>query len=177
VKDSTETNENIDKSDIIENITEYISLVSEYNLDELSINTENYKVQLKRNIAPPPQPTQREYASESPVQYDIPIPQQPATVPQQPSKEVKTDEIIANENQALVMSPVNGTFYVAPAPDQPPFVQEGDTVNTESVVCIVEAMKMMNEIKAECNGTIDKILVENADSVNEGQALIVIKTN
>lgn len=71
----------------------------------------------------------------------------------------------------LIKSPMVGTFYIAPSPDSPPFVQMGDQVTEESVVCIIEAMKVMNEIKAEMSGKILDILAANGESVEYGQPL------
>jgi acetyl-CoA carboxylase biotin carboxyl carrier protein len=75
---------------------------------------------------------------------------------------------------ATIASPIVGTFYAAPAPDAPPFVKVGDTVDADTVVCIVEAMKVMNEIKAEQCGVIRKVLVDNATPVEFGQPLFEI---
>jgi acetyl-CoA carboxylase biotin carboxyl carrier protein len=74
-----------------------------------------------------------------------------------------------------ITAPIVGTFYRAPAPDQPPFKQAGDRVEPADVVCIVEAMKVMNEIKAGLRGTIRKILVENATPVEFGQPLFQVE--
>ncbi len=79
------------------------------------------------------------------------------------------------ENTVAIESPMVGTFYRAPSPDAEPFAQEGDTVDPEKVVCIIEAMKVMNEIKAETSGTIIKILVENGEPVEYGQPLFLVK--
>jgi acetyl-CoA carboxylase biotin carboxyl carrier protein len=68
-----------------------------------------------------------------------------------------------------------GTFYSAPSPDSPPFVKTGDTVSEDSVVCIIEAMKVMNEIKAEAKGKIVEVLVENGDNIEYGQPLFRLK--
>lgn len=74
-----------------------------------------------------------------------------------------------------ITSPIVGTFYSSPAPDKPVFVKEGDSVSDDTVVCIVEAMKLMNEIQAEVSGEIVKIYVENAQPVEFGQPLFGIK--
>jgi len=74
-----------------------------------------------------------------------------------------------------IPSPIVGTFYAAPSPTAEPFVKVGSTVDEESVVCIVEAMKVMNEVKAEIRGTIRKILVNNGQSVEYGQPLFLVK--
>ncbi len=75
----------------------------------------------------------------------------------------------------IIHSPIVGTFYRAPAPDTPPYVEVGDTIKAGQVVCIVEAMKLMNEIQAEKGGKIVKILVENAMPVEYNQVMIVLE--
>jgi len=75
-----------------------------------------------------------------------------------------------------IVSPIVGTLYTAPAPDAPPFVSPGEKVGPESVVCIVEAMKVMNEIKAELSGVIRRVLVEDGTPVEYGQPLFEIET-
>jgi acetyl-CoA carboxylase biotin carboxyl carrier protein len=75
-----------------------------------------------------------------------------------------------------VTSPMIGTFYASPSPDTDPFTAVGDRIGDESVVCIIEAMKVMNEIKAECSGEIVEILVENGEPVEYGQPLFLVKT-
>lgn len=75
-----------------------------------------------------------------------------------------------------IVSPMVGTFYRSPSPDAPPFVNPGDKVNDKTVVCIVEAMKLMNEIEAEVKGEIVEVLVENGQLVEYGQPLFLVKT-
>jgi acetyl-CoA carboxylase biotin carboxyl carrier protein len=79
------------------------------------------------------------------------------------------------EDGQEILSPMVGTFYASPDPDSPAFVNVGDTVGEESTVCIIEAMKIFNEIKAQCNGTILKILVNNGEPVEFGQPLFLVK--
>ena len=74
-----------------------------------------------------------------------------------------------------ITSPMVGTFYRSPSPDSPPFIQEGDTIKTGQVVCIVEAMKLFNEIESEVGGKIVKILAENGKPVEYGQKLMLVK--
>lgn len=74
-----------------------------------------------------------------------------------------------------IESPMVGTFYSAPNPDSDPFVSSGSSVSSDTVVCMVEAMKVFNEIKAECSGTIDRVLVQNGESVEFGQKLFLVK--
>ena len=78
-------------------------------------------------------------------------------------------------NLIEITSPIVGTFYRKPAPDQPAHVNEGDSVTPDSVVCIVEAMKVMNEINAEVTGTIKEVLVEDGDPVQFGQPLFLVE--
>jgi acetyl-CoA carboxylase biotin carboxyl carrier protein len=74
-----------------------------------------------------------------------------------------------------IESPMVGTFYEAPAPDKPAFVKVGDSIDAETVVCLLEAMKIFNEIKAECSGVVERVLVSNADSVEFGQSLFLVR--
>ena len=76
-----------------------------------------------------------------------------------------------------VLSPMPGTFFRAPSPDDPPFVKEGDSVKKDDTLCIIEAMKIMNEIEAEDNGVIQKILVESGQAVEFNQPLFIIEPN
>ena len=86
----------------------------------------------------------------------------------------ENNEISANESGLPIKSPIVGTFYRKPAPDKPPFVEIGSHVNAGDVVCIVEAMKMMNEIKSEFTGKVSAINIEDGEPVEFDQPLIVI---
>lgn len=81
----------------------------------------------------------------------------------------------ADENTVLIKSPIVGTFYESPSPDAPPFVKVGDTVTPGQVLCIIESMKLMNEIEAEVAGTIVAKLIENGRPVEYGEALFSVK--
>jgi acetyl-CoA carboxylase biotin carboxyl carrier protein len=83
-------------------------------------------------------------------------------------------EAAAAENETLIRSPMVGTFYMSPDPESPPFVSPGSSVGPDSVVCIVEAMKVFNEIKAECSGKITKVLVKNGQAVEFDQPLFAV---
>lgn len=89
--------------------------------------------------------------------------------------EKKTDEESSDSNLHTVRSPIVGTFYRAPAPDADPYVQVGDVVSVGTVLCIVEAMKLMNEIESDVNGKVVKILVENGKPVEYNQPLFLIQ--
>ena len=87
-----------------------------------------------------------------------------------------TEEEAAGANEHVVKAELVGTFYRAPAPDSDPFVEEGDTISEGDVLCIIEAMKIMNEIECETSGVIKKILVEDAEPVEFDQPLFIIET-
>lgn len=91
------------------------------------------------------------------------------------AEELKEAKPARAANLVAITSPMVGTFYRAPAPDAPPYVEVGDTVKPGTVVCIVEAMKLMNEIESEVSGTIAEILVENETPVEYGQELFLIE--
>lgn len=95
----------------------------------------------------------------------------PSVHPTAPAPAKKEDEGLVT-----IDSPMVGVFYAAPAPGEPPFVAVGDTVDEQQTVCIVEAMKLMNEIEAEVKGRIKRILVENAQPVEYDQPLFVVET-
>lgn len=156
-------------------IRELIRLIDESSIEEFEIDNDGTKVTIKKastgEVAASPQ------ASANIVEAP-PAPAVPPTAPQvktvsAPQAEEEWDEA----NLHKIVSPMVGTFYRAPAPDADPYVKEGDTVNSDSVVCIVEAMKLMNEIEAETCGTIVKVLVENGQLVEFGQPLFLVKTS
>lgn len=82
-----------------------------------------------------------------------------------------------SDNLVEIKSPIIGTFYSQPSPDSDPYVQIGSAVSPQTVVCIVEAMKVMNEIKAETTGTIAQVMVENGQAVEYGQVLFKVRPN
>jgi acetyl-CoA carboxylase biotin carboxyl carrier protein len=90
------------------------------------------------------------------------------------SASIENKEISAVESGSIIRSPIVGTFYRKPAPDKPPFTEIGNHVNSGDVVCIVEAMKMMNEIKSEFTGKVSAINIEDGEPVEFDQSLIVI---
>ena len=98
----------------------------------------------------------------------------PAPVVCQTTINTPAAEVEAPKGKAIT-SPMVGTFYAAPSPDADPFVEVGKTISEGDVVCIVEAMKLMNEIKAECSGKISQICVSNGDPVEFGQVLMYVE--
>ena len=107
---------------------------------------------------------------------------EPTVSPKQTSSQSDISEMKNTATEGLdstsgheVLSPMPGTFYIAPSPDDPPFVKEGDSVKKGDTLCIIEAMKIMNEIEAEDKGVIQKILVENGQAIEFNQPLFIIE--
>lgn len=145
----------------IKEIKRIVELMKDNDLTEFSIKDENFELAMKRGTGEP----QVVYATPvaAPVASAAPV-AAPATVP-------------ADEDDGLIEipSPIVGTFYRKPAPDADNFAQVGTEVSEDSVVCIIEAMKVMNEIKAEVKGVIRKILVDDATPVQYGQPLFLVE--
>ncbi len=102
-------------------------------------------------------------------------PAAPIASPQDTARESVPPPSSASSRLLEITSPMVGTFYRAPAPDEPPYVEVGDRVRVGQTVCILEAMKLMNELESEVSGTIVEILIENADPVEFGQVLMRVK--
>lgn len=98
-----------------------------------------------------------------------------AAAPPSPSAAAEPAPASADDGLREIKSPMVGTFYRASTPGEPPFVKEGDRVSGDTVVCLIEAMKFFNQIKADCSGTIVKVLAEDGDPVDYGQPLFKIK--
>jgi len=154
-------------------IKELIHAIDKSSIDELMIKGDG-KAQLTIRKHP-----QGQTSLVSPVATPIPsavVPQKAVDVSQEAApiqKEERPEE--QDTNLHKVVSPMVGTFYAAPSPDADAYVKVGDKVKTDTVVCIVEAMKLMNELEAEVQGEIVEILVENGQLVEYGQALFVVK--
>lgn len=101
----------------------------------------------------------------------------PAQAPAQPAPNAGAAPAADAEEAGFiyVKSPMVGTFYRAPSPESPPFIEEGGKIKADTVVCIIEAMKVMNEIQAEVSGKVVEVLVENGEPVEFGQALMKVK--
>lgn len=153
----------------LEKIIELIHTVSESNLTQFTMEEGNLKISMKTDkqtkvIAAP------QAAAAVPAAMVTETVQ--AAVPAQENVQQTQEEILDGN---VVKSPLVGTFYNAPSPDAEPYVKEGDTVKKGQVLAIVEAMKLMNEIESEFDGTVEKVLVSNEEVVEYGQPLFVIK--
>ncbi len=158
----------------LDRLKQLIRLMEKHDLTEVKLEGGDQKWVLRRgganNFAPG-------YPGPSPVAY-APVPQYPGAaggpLPGEPA-EVASDAPATDEGLVEITSPTVGTFYPSPQPGDPPFVKVGDRVSSETVVCIVEAMKVFNQIPAEVGGTIVKALVSDGDAVEFGQALFQVK--
>jgi acetyl-CoA carboxylase biotin carboxyl carrier protein len=153
-----------EKKNDLKKVKELIDLMIEKDLVEVEIVEGDSKIHLKRpgshiSIATPaPMPMMAPQAAAFAA---------PAPAPEQSSS--------ADDKFADIKSPIIGTFYSSPSPDSPPYVKVGDHVTAETIVCILEAMKVMNEIKAETTGTIEKVLVTSGQTVEYGQVLFKVR--
>jgi acetyl-CoA carboxylase biotin carboxyl carrier protein len=148
----------------LKEIKEIIDLMNQNELTEIEIEREGVKLKIKKSSLEAGETIVRR-----PVEVQVsPVPITPAIAPTlaapTPGKATKT-----------IASPMVGTFYRAPSPEAPPFVDVGQIIEVGQVVCIVEAMKLMNEIKAEVKGKIVEVAVENAEPVEFGQTLFVLE--
>ena len=156
-------------------IKKLIKIIDSCDINEIEIDEGETKLRVVKSR---PQQTaeQPQIISYTPAPVHM-IQSQPAAVQEapQPKAEEKTETKLAGKNLIEVKSPIVGTFYRAPSPNADPYVQVGQTVTVGTVLCIIEAMKLMNEIECEVEGKIAKILVENAQPVEYNQVLFLIE--
>ena len=151
----------------LKDIKAIIDLMKKNSLSEFELEKQDFKIKLKRGgagIIAAPMDEGVTYALPASVQIAQPAVASPATA-----------SSAANSGNLEIKSPMIGTFYRAPSPESDEYVQIGSEVNPDTVVCLIEAMKVMNEIKAEVRGVITEILVDNAKPVEFGQPLFKIK--
>ncbi|WP_425391845.1 acetyl-CoA carboxylase biotin carboxyl carrier protein [Ekhidna sp.] len=153
-------------------IQELINFLSESGLEEVNIETDDFKVSIKRSaeqhvIASAPQ------AAPAPAPAAAPAPQ--AAPAPAPSSDGGDDASASNSNLVEIKSPMIGTFYRSPNPESPSFVEVGSSVKAGDPVCIIEAMKLFNEIESEVSGKIVKVLVDNSQPVEYDQPLFLVE--
>ncbi|MES2013403.1 MAG: acetyl-CoA carboxylase biotin carboxyl carrier protein [Pseudomonadota bacterium] len=142
-----------------------IDLVEESGISELELTEDGEKVRISRN-----------FTSNAPQQYSNYAPMQYAVAPQANAQQAApaiADAPVVEEGHA-VKSPMVGTFYRSPSPDAKSFVEVGDTVAVGDTLCIIEAMKLLNEIESDKAGVVKKILVDNGQAVEYGEPLFII---
>ncbi len=150
----------------LKKIEELVELMKKNDLIELEISHGDEKIQLKRSDPRPSQVTAMPIVA--PVANGVPV--QPAAAGEPAAAAEQSDDNLVN-----ITSPMVGTFYSAPGPEMDDFVEIGSAVGDQTVVGIIEAMKVMNEIKAETTGTIAEIKVKNGQAVEYGQVLFRVK--
>ena len=144
----------------VKRVKQLVELMKSNDLTDVEIKQGDWQITLRRN-------SQAVSVSSAPVV--VPMQAAPAT----PPSIVVTAPVVSAEpaNTTVITSPMVGTFYSASNPDTPPFVKVGDTVTPDKTVCLIEAMKVYNEIQAECTGQIVAVLVKNGDTVEFGKPL------
>ena len=150
----------------IDKIKQLIEMLEDSSLSELDLKDDDGHIRLNRAVATAPVQT---IAMPAPAAVAAPIaaPAAPAAAP------APTAPAAVSGHQ--VKSPMVGTFYQAPSPDAKPFVTEGQSVKQGDVICIIEAMKMMNHIEADTSGTVKSILVKDGEAVEFDQPLVIIE--
>jgi acetyl-CoA carboxylase biotin carboxyl carrier protein len=167
----------------MEELRELIALLRENGLAEFELEREGFRVRLRRELTPSKPTSEIDFATSQQILHERPAvptnnsPVAPSVSPTAPSHPGASAESRASEDQDLhiIHSPIVGTFYRAASPNAEPFVKIGSPVTGDTVVCIIEAMKLMNEIQAETTGEVTKIYVENGQPVEYGQPLFGLK--
>ena len=150
-----------------------IDLVSESNISELEITEAEGKIRIVKSDPNPPQAPQTVYMQAPAVAPAPPAPSAPPAAELAPAAPIAPEP--GAETGHVVKSPMVGTFYRAPSPGAKPFVEIGDSIKEGQPICIIEAMKIMNEIEADGSGTIKRMLCENGQAVEFGQPLFIIE--
>lgn len=151
----------------VRKVRRLVELMKEHDLGEVDLRQGDQRIRLRRGAEPI-------------VSLPTPAAPAPAASPAASSPAVAASSTAAaaedEANVAYVTSPMVGTFYAASSPEAPPFVSVGDQIGADTIVCVLEAMKVFNEIPAECSGSVAAILVENGDAIEFGQKLFKIQT-
>ena len=160
----------------IEDLKAIVSLFDHSSLMELHLQQEGVDLQLSKRENYPVSDSKKvtETIEEKPVAL---VPTKEIIAETVATKAPEVQEAVAKEDLQFIKSPIVGIVYLAPSPDDPTFVQVQDKVQVGQPVCIIEAMKIMNEINAEISGEVVEILVENGQMVDYGQELFAIKKN
>ncbi|NHC40026.1 acetyl-CoA carboxylase biotin carboxyl carrier protein [Bacillus sp. MM2020_1] len=165
----------------VQEIRELIKLVDQSSIDEFVYENEGSKIKMKKNVAA----TYVSQLNTVPQEVETVLTPQPVLTTATPSvtiqelkqelQEAETANQADTTNLHKIVSPMVGTFYASPTPDADAYVKIGSTVTKDSIVCIVEAMKLFNEIEAEINGEIVEVLAKSGQLVEYGQPLFLVK--
>ena len=148
-------------------LKELIRILEDSSLAELEIEQDDRRIRLSKQTSG--------MMMAQPAMHPAPAPS--AAPAGGPAPDASGEEDAVDEGLLMVESPMVGTFYSAPAPGEDPFIKPGDTVAADTTVCIVEAMKIMNEVAAKVSGKVERVLVENGDPVEFGQPLFAVRPN
>jgi acetyl-CoA carboxylase biotin carboxyl carrier protein len=167
----------------VQEIRELIKLVDQSSIDEFVYEFEGSKIKMKKNIVEAAAVVRPVVQAVEAAPVSVPVQAQQFAAPPAPKQdavaavETKTEEKIAADTSDLhkITSPMVGTFYASPSPDADAYVKPGSKVSKDSIVCIVEAMKLFNEIESEVNGEIVEVLAKNGQLVEYGQPLFLVK--
>lgn len=152
--------------DTIKELKKYVDFMNEYDLEQLEIEKDGKRVNLKKNPKMGTMPAFSAFPAHPPR----------GTHPESVGMGGSGAAVPAAESKFTeIKSPMVGTFYRAPAPDAQPYVDKGQSIKKGDVLCIIEAMKLMNEIKAEVSGVVRDILIENGEPVEFGQVMFLIE--
>ena len=146
-------------------IQDLINFIKKSDLDDVSIETENYKIRVKKN---------QNKNTNQPKKVVEEIIETTSEIQKAETKQNKTKETNESNNHLIIKSPMIGTFYRASNPKSNPFIKEGDIISEGQTICIIEAMKLFNEIESEVSGKVIKILIDDASPVEYDQDLFVI---
>ena len=152
----------------LKEIQNLIKFVAKSGASEVSLEMENVKITVKTATDTPKVVVQEPIVI--PPQQQVP-PSQPLTTPGDSSEPTTPDE---NSNYIMIKSPIIGTFYRKPSPDKPSFVEVGDSISEGTVLCVIEAMKLFNDIESEISGKIVKVLVDDSSPVEFDQPLFLV---
>lgn len=162
-------------------VKELIAIFEKTDLNDMEVQLDNARIRLNRGTVSPWTAAPSMTPVAAPVSQTV-TSNQPVSVSTEPAEPVakkvenaSVSETSSVEGTKVIKAPIVGTFYQSSAPDEEPFVKVGDTVSEGDVVCIIEAMKFMNEVNSEVSGTITEILVKDGEFVEYGQELFRVK--
>lgn len=170
----------------LKKLREMLKIVAESDVAEVEIDEDGIKVTIRRNaptisVQPsgyyPPMGMYPPPVADDRTQALPPTPASNSTASQPESRTAEPPSAPTSSTERTIKAPIVGTFYGSPSPDAEPFVSVGSRVSQGSVLCIIEAMKLMNEIESEVAGTVKQVLVENAEPVEYDQPLFVIESD
>ena len=148
-------------------LRELLSAIAETDITELELKSDEFELKVKKGTV-----IQRAEIASMPEVRGVPTAPLPSKAVTNQNTEVASVPNAEKQKWLEIIAPMVGTFYRAPAPEEPPFVDVGDRISTGQTVCIIEAMKLMNELEAEVSGQIVEILVQNGEPVEFGQVLM-----